>query len=38
MGILSACVKKLKLSNKQNDDINGAYPTWVIKNYEKEIL
>ena len=38
MAGLAACVKKIKLTNKPENEIMGAYPIWIAKKYEKEDL
>ena len=38
MSALAACVKKIKLSNRPENEILGSYPIWMAKKYQKEEL
>ena len=38
MSILAACIKKIKFPNRTSEDISDIYPTWIMKEYSKDIL
>jgi len=36
MSMLAACIKKIKMPNQSNDDIEGCFPLWMNKLYDEE--